>query len=132
MAILLSPMETVQLMALQALIVPKLCGCGCRWLGSIVERLFKETGVYGTDRPNHVLLNGYSPGQGIFNHQDGPIYHPAVCILSLGSTAVMNFRRRLPEGVPSFEASHITPSAQIYNLFSECGMLFCCLLCRWV
>jgi hypothetical protein len=28
---------------------------------------------------------------GIFPHEDGPLYSPAVCILSLGSPAVMRF-----------------------------------------
>lgn len=32
---------------------------------------------------NHVLVNEYQPGQGIMAHQDGPLYTPAVAILSL-------------------------------------------------
>lgn len=27
-------------------------------------------------------------------HQDGPAYYPGVCIMSLGSAAVMRFRRK--------------------------------------
>jgi alkylated DNA repair protein alkB family protein 6 len=32
---------------------------------------------------NHVLVNEYAPGQGILSHQDGPLYAPAVAILSM-------------------------------------------------
>jgi len=37
------------------------------------------------------LVNEYQSGQGIMAHQDGPLYHPCVAIVSLGSTCVMNF-----------------------------------------
>ena len=50
--------------------------------------------------PNHVLLNRYSPGEGIMAHQDGPLYDSRVCILSLGSHAVMNFYERLGDSLP--------------------------------
>jgi alkylated DNA repair protein alkB family protein 6 len=36
-------------------------------------------------------VNAYEPGEGILPHQDGPLYHPAVAILSLGASAVMHF-----------------------------------------
>lgn len=42
-------------------------------------------------RPNHVILNEYYPGQGIMPHQDGPAYHPVVATLSLGSHTVMHY-----------------------------------------
>ncbi|KAN0113551.1 putative alpha-ketoglutarate-dependent dioxygenase ABH6 [Russula decolorans] len=42
-------------------------------------------------RPNHVILNEYLPGQGIMPHQDGPAYHPVVATLSLGSHTVMHY-----------------------------------------
>jgi alkylated DNA repair protein alkB family protein 6 len=36
-------------------------------------------------------VNAYAPGEGILPHQDGPLYHPAVAIVSLGASAVMHF-----------------------------------------
>ncbi|KAI9463923.1 hypothetical protein F5148DRAFT_982298 [Russula earlei] len=42
-------------------------------------------------RPNHIILNEYHPGQGIMPHQDGPAYHPVVATLSLGSHTVMHY-----------------------------------------
>lgn len=41
--------------------------------------------------PNHVLVNSYSPGEGIMPHEDGPLYYPAAAIVSLGSWAVLRF-----------------------------------------
>ena len=48
--------------------------------------------------PNHVLANVYQPGQGIMAHQDGPLYFPCTCIISLGEPAVMRFFKKLPQG----------------------------------
>ena len=36
-------------------------------------------------------MNAYEPGEGILPHQDGPFYHPAVAIVSLGASAVLEF-----------------------------------------
>lgn len=38
--------------------------------------------------PNHVLINEYEPGQGIFPHEDGDAYFPVVCTISLGAHTV--------------------------------------------
>ncbi|KAG2431207.1 hypothetical protein HXX76_009735 [Chlamydomonas incerta] len=55
--------------------------------------------LYGGRPPNHVLVNSYMPGEGIMPHEDGPAYHPAVAILSLGGPAVLRFsRKRREEG----------------------------------
>ena len=48
----------------------------------------------GSGGANHVLVNSYLPGEGIMPHQDGPLYHPAVCILSLGCPAIVRFWRK--------------------------------------
>lgn len=63
-----------------------------KWLQNLFARLstanfFASSG----GPPNHVLVNAYEPGQGIAAHEDGPLYAPAVAILSLGATAVMCF-----------------------------------------
>lgn len=41
--------------------------------------------------PNHALVNRYRSGEGILPHEDGPVYHPAAAIVSLGSWAVLRF-----------------------------------------
>ena len=43
---------------------------------------------------NHVLVNAYEPGRGIMPHEDGPLYDPAVAIVSLGASATMRFTPR--------------------------------------
>ena len=40
--------------------------------------------------PNHVLINEYSPAQGIFPHEDGSAYYPVVATISLGSHIVLD------------------------------------------
>lgn len=75
-----------------------------RWLQHIVQRIKLQTGLYQEQGPNHVLLNAYTGGKGIQDHQDGPIYHSAACILSTGGSAVINFKQKLPQGAASFLA----------------------------
>lgn len=69
------------------------------WLEQLVGRL-SATGIYGGEaaRANHVLINAYQPGEGILPHEDGPLYHPAVAILSLASPAVVRFTQRRRAG----------------------------------
>lgn len=59
------------------------------WLEKISEMLSKEK--ITSKKTNHVLLNEYQPGVGIMPHTDGPLYHPYVVILSLGSQTVFEF-----------------------------------------
>ena len=46
--------------------------------------------------PNHALINGYEPGEGIDAHTDGPFYTPLVATISLGDDALMRFKPRAP------------------------------------
>ena len=68
------------------------------WLQEYVDRV-NDRGVFGeknvgSGKPtlaNHVLLNEYHPGQGIMPHLDGPMFHPTISTISLGSHTVINF-----------------------------------------
>ena len=68
------------------------------WLQEYVDRV-NDRGVFGeknvgSGKPtlaNHVLLNEYQPGQGIMPHLDGPMFHPTISTISLGSHTVINF-----------------------------------------
>jgi len=65
------------------------------WLRDIAD-LLVQCGVFAPSvAPNHVLVNEYTPGQGIMPHTDGPRYHGCVAILSLGAAAVMHFQPQL-------------------------------------
>lgn len=68
------------------------------WLKPLVTKLDHDFQLY-QGPPNHVLLNVYEPGQGILAHEDGPVYFPAASIVSLGSSAVMHFRRKSDNGI---------------------------------
>lgn len=54
------------------------------------------------DTYDHVLINKYEPGEGILAHKDGPLYQPFVCILSLGSSAILNFSRKISKTNSTF------------------------------
>ena len=69
------------------------------WLQTNVDRV-NNLGVFGAKEvvdgieptlANHVLLNEYHPGQGIMPHLDGPMFHPTISTISLGSHTVINF-----------------------------------------
>ncbi|OQE27214.1 hypothetical protein PENSTE_c004G07768 [Penicillium steckii] len=64
------------------------------WLKSpIVEPKFEELGIFKNSphgAPNHILINEYTPGQGIMPHEDGAAYHPLVATVSLGSPIVLD------------------------------------------
>jgi len=60
------------------------------WLNKFVTKV-NNVGMFGDKLANHVLLNEYLPGQGIMAHLDGPMFHPVIATLSLGSHTVENF-----------------------------------------
>jgi len=64
------------------------------WLEKFSELLCKEN--ITAKKTNHVLLNEYHPGVGIMPHTDGPLYHPYVVILSLGSHTCFEFYKDYP------------------------------------
>ena len=61
-----------------------------------IANLLVEKGIFSSDQPpNHVLLNEYLPGQGILPHTDGPTYASRTATISLMSSVVLEFTRRL-------------------------------------
>eukprot|EP00761_Pharyngomonas_kirbyi_P008542 gb/GECH01008554.1/.p1 GENE.gb/GECH01008554.1/~~gb/GECH01008554.1/.p1 ORF type:complete len:257 (+),score=51.07 gb/GECH01008554.1/:1-771(+) len=60
------------------------------WLCHIIRTL-SSSNLFSKE-PNHVLINEYYPNQGIMYHEDGPIYEPMVCILSLESGISLQFK----------------------------------------
>lgn len=70
-----------------------------------------ENGFSIQHRPNHVLINEYTPGQGImviFNlstliyfsfqpHTDGPAFYPLISTISLGGSTMLDFYTPLIE-----------------------------------
>jgi alkylated DNA repair protein alkB homolog 6 len=65
------------------------------WLDKLIDGLVENHVFTSSHRPNHVLINRYEANQGIMHHTDGPRYHHRVAIISLESTCIMTFRRKL-------------------------------------
>lgn len=60
------------------------------WLQTYCQKI-SSLGAFGGNAANHVLVNEYKPGEGIMPHEDGPLYHPTVTTLSLGSHTLLDF-----------------------------------------
>ncbi|CAM1316546.1 ALKBH6 (predicted) [Pycnogonum litorale] len=61
------------------------------WLKTYMERITQTTDTFHDDhKPNHVLVNEYLPGQGIMPHEDGPLFHPVITTISLGSHILLD------------------------------------------
>ncbi|KAJ9105524.1 hypothetical protein QFC21_001895 [Naganishia friedmannii] len=69
-----------------------------------------ETTPSSDGKPNQLLINEYSAGQGIAPfvqpHEDGAAYHPAVATISLGSGQCLDLYQYLSETDPSPPLTH--------------------------
>ncbi|XP_068602789.1 alpha-ketoglutarate-dependent dioxygenase alkB homolog 6 [Brachionichthys hirsutus] len=82
------------------------------WLRAYCDRV-SSLGAFGGRTANHVLVNEYKEGEGIMPHEDGPLYHPTVTTISLGSHAVLDLYAPVggPGGAaPQTEASRLVAS----------------------
>ena len=62
------------------------------WLQCHVKRINSLEGVFPEGKKaNHILVNEYLPGVGIMPHLDGPLFHPVISTISLGSHTVLDF-----------------------------------------
>uniref|UniRef100_A0A8C1PMT3 AlkB homolog 6 n=1 Tax=Cyprinus carpio TaxID=7962 RepID=A0A8C1PMT3_CYPCA len=59
--------------------------------GMLYTEKISALGTFAGKTANHVLVNEYKPGEGIMPHEDGPLYHPTVTTLSLGSHTLLDF-----------------------------------------
>lgn len=61
-----------------------------QWLSQYTNRI-SALGVFGDSRSaNHVLVNEYTPGQGIMAHVDGPLFYPTISTLNVGGHTLLN------------------------------------------
>uniref|UniRef100_A0A8C6TAT3 AlkB homolog 6 n=1 Tax=Neogobius melanostomus TaxID=47308 RepID=A0A8C6TAT3_9GOBI len=60
------------------------------WLQTYCEKI-SSLGAFSGKTANHVLVNEYKSGEGIMPHEDGPLYHPTVTTISLGSHTLLDF-----------------------------------------
>lgn len=59
------------------------------WITHIAESV---KFLFNGQIPNQVLINKYEPEQGIAHHCDGDLYLPMAAIITLGSSAVLEFK----------------------------------------
>ena len=70
------------------------------WLSQLAQRIYDETGLF--DRvPEQVIVNEYTPGQGIAMHTDHRGFGPTVCTISLGDDWEMDFSEDWDEKRPA-------------------------------
>jgi hypothetical protein len=61
-----------------------------------ISFLLVKQGIFSSSEPpNHCLLNEYHPGEGILPHTDGPSYASRTATISLTSSVVLEFTKRL-------------------------------------
>lgn len=60
------------------------------WLHMYCEKI-SSLGAFSGKTANHILVNEYKQGEGIMPHEDGPLYHPTVTTISLGSHTLLDF-----------------------------------------
>ncbi|XP_059473180.1 alpha-ketoglutarate-dependent dioxygenase alkB homolog 6 [Neocloeon triangulifer] len=60
------------------------------WLTKSVDKV-AQLELFGGNKPNHVLINEYLPGQGIMAHTDGPLFYPTVTTITCGSHTLLDF-----------------------------------------
>jgi alkylated DNA repair protein alkB family protein 6 len=61
-----------------------------------ISFLLVKQGIFlSCEPPNHCLLNEYQPGQGILPHTDGSSYASRTATISLTSSVVFEFTKRL-------------------------------------
>ncbi|XP_061774551.1 alpha-ketoglutarate-dependent dioxygenase alkB homolog 6 [Nerophis ophidion] len=66
------------------------------WLHRYCEKV-SSYGAFGGKTANHVLVNEYKPGEGIMPHEDGPLYHPTVTTINLGSHSLLDFYKSITQ-----------------------------------
>ncbi|VDK28875.1 unnamed protein product [Gongylonema pulchrum] len=67
-----------------------------QWLTYVIDKLMSLGDSFPPEnRPNHVLVNEYIPGQGIMAHTDGPAFYPMVATISLGGDILLDYYKPL-------------------------------------
>uniref|UniRef100_A0A915BLG5 Fe2OG dioxygenase domain-containing protein n=1 Tax=Parascaris univalens TaxID=6257 RepID=A0A915BLG5_PARUN len=79
------------------------------WLNFAINKLMSLPDSFpASNRPNHVLINEYQPGQGIMAHTDGPAFYPLVSTISLGSDLFLDYYRPVcPQNTISKELRYV-------------------------
>jgi alkylated DNA repair protein alkB family protein 6 len=75
------------------------------WLKCYVNKVNSISDLFEEEKKaNHVLVNEYCPGNGIMPHLDGPLFHPVISTISLGSPVLLDFYNPI-DGQDSIEST---------------------------
>ncbi|XP_072301400.1 alpha-ketoglutarate-dependent dioxygenase alkB homolog 6 [Eucyclogobius newberryi] len=85
------------------------------WLQTHCARV-SSLGAFGGHAANHVLVNEYQRGEGIMPHEDGPLYHPTVTTISLGSHTLLDFYEPMRGDSRAGEAPRTEESRHRFSL----------------
>ena len=81
------------------------------WLAFYVGKINSISGLFDEKhKANHVLVNEYCPGNGIMPHLDGPLFHPIISTISLGSSTNLDFYNQI-------EANETNKSTQLNDRY---------------
>ena len=67
------------------------------WLQDQIDKIQNLEVFEPSQKPNHILINEYHPGQGISPHLDGNLFHPIIATISLKSHCVLNYYEPLED-----------------------------------
>lgn len=85
------------------------------WLDCLSQRMLNQNIIESEFYPNHFLINHYKGDIGIMPHTDGPLYHPFVTVVSLGSPIIFRIYQ-------NYEGYH--QENEISNILIEDRSLF--------
>jgi len=71
--------------------LPRYIGALPEWSDTLVDRLVDNCVFAATARPNQMIVNEYTPGQGISAHTDSHVFASPIVSVSLGSPCIMKF-----------------------------------------
>eukprot|EP01023_Acetabularia_acetabulum_P024161 TRINITY_DN2339_c1_g2_i2.p1 TRINITY_DN2339_c1_g2~~TRINITY_DN2339_c1_g2_i2.p1 ORF type:complete len:220 (-),score=16.27 TRINITY_DN2339_c1_g2_i2:75-734(-) len=94
-----------------------------KFINQVIQKIVQFEIFDDKHVPNHVLVNSYLPGEGILAHEDGPLYHPLVCIVSLGSSCVIRFYDKNNQTQVPVQSVFLQPRSLL--VFSEKAYTHC-------
>ena len=86
---------------------------------SIADRLVRDGVLKEEEKSNHILVNKYTPGQGIHSHVDDDWYTDGIVSITLMAGAAIEFRRE--RNNPYYKQYHNLERKYQGNKILECG-----------
>ncbi|KAK7938323.1 hypothetical protein WMY93_001649 [Mugilogobius chulae] len=85
------------------------------WLQTYCDKI-SSLGAFSGKTANHILVNEYKSGEGIMPHEDGPLYHPTVTTISLGSHTLLDFYKPISGNLQEAESPQTEENRFVFSL----------------